>query len=142
MALTITKADVKRKLMIASGDTTYDSAIDSLIAEMQPALEYTIDSAYLSDTGNTGLQATLKLGVLEVICAEFLDQVLREMGASEEFTIAGLTVSERKERGVGLLQQGLERLAPYMKSHAPAGDMQIASSTSDEEPAMSEESVW
>ena len=79
MAITITRADVKRKCMIATSDTTYDSAIDSLISEMQPALEYGIAPEYVADTGNTGLQATLKLGILEnkVLQPEQIDRLAK-----------------------------------------------------------------
>jgi len=142
MAITITRADVKRKLMIPSADTTYDSHIDSLISETQPALEYGIDPSYLADTGNAGLQANLKLGMLEMISGEFLEQTLREIGGAEEFAIAGLTVGERKERGIALLQQGAERLAPFMRSPmAPLSEEQIKSSTEDSEPALAAE-AW
>ena len=137
MAITITRADVKRKCMIATSDTTYDSAIDSLISEMQPALEYGIADQHLADTGNTGLQATLKLGMLEIISGETLEQICREVGASEEFTISGLTLGERKERGSALIQQGTERLVPYLKSGSD-----IASTTEDAERVMADPGVW
>ena len=143
MAITITKADVKRKLMIATADTSYDSAIDTLIAELQPAAEYSIDPSYLADTGNAGLQATLKLGVLEVICGEFLEQLLREVGASEQFSIAGMTLGERKESGSALMRQGTERLAPYMKARSDSDVVQVMSSTIDSERELSDESgAW
>jgi hypothetical protein len=143
MAISITKADVKRRLMIATAETSYDSAIDSLIAEMQPAIEYHIDPSYLADTGNTGLQATLKLGVLEVVCGEFLEQTRREAGACEAFTIAGLTVGARQERGTALLQQGYDRLAPYAKVAAQdSTESLIASSTSQSEPRLPASEEW
>ena len=145
MAITITKVDVKRKCMIPASDTSYDSSIDSLIAEMQSAIEYGIGSAYLADTGNTGLQAALKLGILESISGEFLEQMCRETGASEQFSIAGLTVGERKERGMALMQQGAERLAPYLKSASMMmSETQIKSTTEDADRILSgdESAVW
>ena len=39
MAISITVAEVKDKLLIPSATTTYDTPIDSLIDLMQPALE-------------------------------------------------------------------------------------------------------
>ena len=145
MAITITKADVKRKCMIPTSDTSYDSSIDSLIAEMQPAIEYGIESAYLAETGNAGLQATLKLGILELMSGEFLEQMCREAGASEEFSVAGVTVGERKERGMALMQQGAERLAPYLKSSSSTtSETQIKSTTEDADRILSgdESAVW
>ena len=81
MAITITRAEVKRKCMIPAADTTYDFDIDALVAEMQPSIEYAIADEYLSDTGNTRLQATLKLGILEIVSGEFLQQLNRAIAA-------------------------------------------------------------
>ncbi|MDO8684907.1 MAG: hypothetical protein Q7N50_15695 [Armatimonadota bacterium] len=143
MAITIVKADVKRKLMIPSSDTSYDTSIDSLISETQPALEYGIEPSYLADTGNAGLQATLKLGILEVISGEFLEQLFREAGSTEEFSIAGLTFGERNQRGADLIQQGSERLAPYAKTQAEAAvETQIASTTLDSDRTLADCSTW
>jgi hypothetical protein len=136
MAITITKADVKRKCMIPTSDTTYDPQIDSLIAEMQAAVEYTVADAYLSDTGSIGLQAALKLGVLETIAGEFLQQLAREFGNMEQFSIGGVTIGEMKERGPALVQQGAARLAPFLKSVQPMmAESAISSSTRETEPA-------
>jgi hypothetical protein len=135
MAITITRADVKRKCMIPTSDTTYDASIDSLISEMQPAAEYTIADAYLADTGNIGLQAGLKLGVLEVISGEFLQQLARELGNMEQFSVGGVTVGEMKERGPVLVQQGAARLAPFLKSMQPMmSESEVSSTTTDVEP--------
>jgi hypothetical protein len=135
MAITITRADVKRKCMIPTSDTTYDASIDSLISEMQPAAEYTIADAYLADTGNIGLQAGLKLGVLEVISGEFLQQLARELGNLEQFSVGGVTVGEMKERGPVLVQQGAARLAPFLKSMQPMmSESEVSSTTTDVEP--------
>jgi hypothetical protein len=148
MAITITKAEVKRKCAIPSGDTTYDSDIDSLISEMQPAVEYTIAESYLNDTGNTKLQSALKLGILEIISGEFLDQLCRELGASEEFKVGGVTIGERKERGQALIMQGAARLAPFLKSMqtAPADQPSaspVQSTTGDDDRAFGlSEPVW
>lgn len=130
MAIVINAADVKRKAMIASTETTYDSSIGSLITEMQGPLEYSIADSYLTDTANTNLQATLKLGILEIITGEFLEQLRRELGATEEFSVSGVTVGASAVRGVDLIQQGATRLAPYIKSMLPIAEETVASSTS------------
>jgi len=129
MSIAITRADVKRKCMIPAADVTYDTSIDSLIAEMQPAVEFTIDDSYLVDTANTGLQAAIKLGILEVISGEFLQQLAREMGSTEEFSIAGITIGRIKEQGPALIQQGAARLAPFLKSMQPLIEESAISST-------------
>ena len=142
MSITITKADVKRKCMIPSTDETYDSSIDSLISEMQPAVVYTIADVYLSDTGNTNLQALLQLGVLEIISGEFLQQLAREMGNTEEFSVGGVTIGEMKEHGSVLIQQGASRLAPFIASIQPMmSDSGIAGTTEDVEPVFNLEDI-
>jgi hypothetical protein len=117
MAITITADDVKRKAMVNS--STYDTSITSLIAEMQAPLQYSIADIYLSDTANTYLQTTLKLGILEIITGEFLEQLRREAGATENFSAGGITIGSSSVRGVDLIQQGASRLAPYLKSTLP-----------------------
>jgi hypothetical protein len=102
--------------MISSTDTTYDSDIDSLIAEMQPGIEYTIADVYLEDVGNLRLQAVLRLGMLEIISGEFIQQLYRESGASEAVKVGSLTIGARPEHGLKLIQQGVERLRPFRKA--------------------------
>lgn len=141
MAITITAADVKRKAMIDV--TTYDTSITSLITEMQAALEYSIADVYLNNTTNTNLQATLKLGMLEIITGEFLEQLRRESGASEEFSAAGISIGASNIRGADLVQQGATRLAPYLKSVLPMISESAVSSTTVDDPAFSQdEEVW
>lgn len=143
MAITITKADVKRKCMIPSTDSSYDTQVDSLIAEMKPGIEYTIADAYLNNPDGS-LQAAITLGILEVISGEFLEQLSREPGASEQFTIAGVTIGERKEKGEQLKAQGQGRLAPFLKASQPMmSDSQVLSTTLNAENRFSvEDSIW
>jgi len=142
MAITITTAEVKRKAMVTVSD--YDASISALISETQPALEYSIADSYLAATSDTNLQATLKLGILEVITGEFLEQLRREVGAAEQFSVAGLAMGESPQRGVDLIQQGATRLAPYLKSALPMMSENLpASTTADAETEFSvEEEVW
>jgi len=144
MSISITTADVKRKAMIATADTTHDSSISSLITETQPVIEHSIASTYLADTSDSGLQATLKLGILEIITGEFLEQLARAEGALEQFGVAGLTVGESKRRGVDLIRQGAARLDPYLKSRLPMiAESGSASTTVDCETTFGlEEEVW
>ena len=130
--------------MIDSGDTTYDSAITSLISEMQPALEYSVEDSYLDDTSNTKLQATLKLGMLEIISGEFLEQLRREIGAAEQFSVSGVSVGVATEKGADLTQQGATRLAPYLKCALPMmADTASTNSSEDDEMTFSaDEEVW
>ncbi|MCC6483823.1 MAG: hypothetical protein IT209_03160 [Armatimonadetes bacterium] len=115
MSLTITKADVKRKCMIDAADTTWDAPIESLIDEMQPAIEYTLDESALNDP-EAGLQALLQLGVLELIVAEFLAQRFREAGYAEEFQVGAIRIGQLWERGKAIFEQGAARLAPFRKA--------------------------
>ncbi len=132
MAISITAADIKRKAGIDSANVSYDAGIESLIAEMQGPLEFSIADVYVSDASNTNLQATLKLGILEMIAGEFVEQLRRETGATEQFGIAGLTLGPSTVKGADLVQQGATRLAPYLKSALPMmAETSISSSTVD-----------
>lgn len=144
MAISITVADVKRKAMIGSGDTAYDSAISALISEMQPAIEHSIADCHLQNTTDTGLQAALKLGILEIITGEFLEQLRRQLGATEEFSIAGVSIGASASRGADLVQQGASRLSPYLNAALPmAVDTASSSSTADADTTFSvQEEVW
>lgn len=132
MAITITRAEVKRKCMIPSSDTTHDSDIDALITEMQPSIEYTIADTYLNDSSNTRLQAVLKLGILEVMSGEFLQQLYRELGAVESVKIGSVTIGARKDHGVKLIEQGTSRLRPFRKAIDGLSDEATISSTTSE----------
>lgn len=144
MAITISVAEVRRKAGIADSVTEHDSAISALISEMQSPLEYSIADKYLSDTTNIKLQATLKLGLLEMITGEFLEQLRREIGSSEEFSIAGLSIGESAQRGLDLIQQGATRIAPYLKSALPMiSESACSSSSADKQMKFSrDEGVW
>ena len=144
MSISITTADVKRKAMIASADTTYDSAIGSLITEMQSTLEYSIADVYLNNTGATGLQATLKLGMLEIISGEFLEQLRNEFGRMEQVVVGGVTLGPPTPRGADLIQQGATRLQPYLKAALPMLAESDAQSTTEDAQLTfeSHEEVW
>lgn len=118
--MTIAVDDVKRKCAIAAEETGFDDAIEDLIDEMQPAIERTLDPVYLNDEQDSGLQALLRLGVLELIAAEFLSQRSREPGFAEEFQVGGVRVGPFWERGKQLLELGTARLAPFRRSLADA----------------------
>lgn len=142
MAITITKAEIKRKCMIPAADTSHDTDIDALIAEMQPSIEYTIADEYLNDTGNAKLQAVLKLGTLEILSGEFLQQLYREEGASEVFSVGGMSIGSRPEHGSKLIQQGTMRLSPYQKEPAaPTLEGGISSTTRDTDRTFTGESM-
>ncbi len=142
MSITITTADVKRKAMVTTTD--YDTSIAALIAEMQPALEYSIADSYLAATTDTNLQATLKLGILEMMTGEFLEQLRREAGAAEQIAVAGVTIGAAVQTGIELIQQGATRLAPYLKSALPMMSENLpAATTEDTDPVFStDEEVW
>lgn len=144
MLISITAAEVKRKAAIDPADASYDSSIASLIAEMQGPLEYSIADCYLDDTSNTNLQATLKLGMLEMITGEFVEQLRREVGSTEQITVAGVSVGECATRGVDLIQQGATRLSPYLKSALPMmSETRSLNSSSDRELTFTKsEGVW
>ena len=111
MAVTVTAADVKRKAMITGSD--YDSRVSALIAESVPAISAAIDEMWLEST-NPNIMAALNLGALEIITGEFLEELSREAGATEEFSLPGFTLGASKEKGDKLMARGRERLKPYL----------------------------
>ncbi len=141
MSLTITRADVKRKCMIPSAETSLDDAIDDLIAEMQPAIEYTLDPDCLADTSDAALQALLQLGVLELISAELLAQRYREPGFSEELQVGSVRVGPAWERGKALFEQGSERLAPFRRHVGASESAALVLSAAPQERRFTSESM-
>lgn len=119
MALTVTRARVKEKCGISG--TTYDSTIDNLISEMVSVIEYSVRAEHIADTGNAALQATLNLSAAEIICAEFLEQLSREPGASESITIGDLGLTPSDAPAKALKSAGWRRLMPYLKADAGEG---------------------
>ena len=117
--LTVSRADVKRKLRLTTND--YDAEIDALIAEMLPALRYAIEPSRLS-AGDADLLATLNLGALEVIAGEMGATLYRELGAWTGFRIGWLQVQPPALREpadpTGLKAQGYARLKPFLKREA------------------------
>ena len=139
MSISISASDVKRKAMIPAADTSYDTDITALIGEMQPALEAEVLADYLDDTSNTGLQAVLKLGLLEIMTGEFLEQLLRAEGAGESFAAGGVTIGTPLRTGPDLIAQGRNRLAPYLA----ATNTLPVSNTANTEPVFNrEEDIW
>jgi len=130
--ITISITDIKRKCMVAETCQTYDAAIQALITEMQPALEHAIAPEYLQEDSGAGLQATLKLGMTEMLCGEFLAQRAREPGATEDFQVGQLRLGACLERGKALREQGSARLAPYLRQSPQAEDALTLASAPEE----------
>ena len=118
MSLSVTRARVKERCGVA--DTTYDSAIDNVIADYVAAIEFAIESEYIADTANVGLQATLNLGALEICCGEFYAQRFREPGAGDVLELDGISLRPLFDQSArdpsGLVLAGWSRLAPFSKS--------------------------
>ncbi len=118
MAISITVAEVKDKLLIPSATTTYDTPIDSLIDLMQPALETELEPTLLA---NASLASVIKQGMLEVIAGEFLNQRRREPGYAEDITVGTLKIGASALDGSALILQGRERLLPFLSGSLDGG---------------------
>lgn len=123
MSLTVTRARVKERCAIA--DSSYDTPIDNIISDYVSTIEYAIRPEYVADTGNTGLQATLNLGALEICSGEFIAQRLREPGAAENIEIEGIVLQSFFRRSArdpsGLVLAGWTRLKPFLKTGVDFG---------------------
>ncbi|MGQ9901256.1 MAG: hypothetical protein ACUVR1_03460 [Fimbriimonadales bacterium] len=117
--LTVSRADVKRKLRLTSNE--YDAEIDALIAEMVPALRYAMEPSYLNSS-DADLRATLNLGALEVVAGEMGATLYRELGAWAGFRIGWLQVLPPALRNpadpTGLMGRGYARLKPFLRREA------------------------
>jgi len=132
MALSVTRARVKEKCGISG--TTYDSTIDNLISEMAAVIEHFIRPEYIADTGNAGLQATLNLGATEIVCAEVLEQLAREPGASEKLIIGDLSLEPANGPAFFIRKQGWNWLKPYLKLDPAEGTNSKVSSAKGKAP--------
>ncbi len=121
MSLTISRSAIKDRCGIAAL-TEFDSAIDSLITAMIPAIETTLADGWLTNP-SAGIMATLNLAATEIVAGEFLGQLWRAPGFVDEVSAAGVTIRPRIAASdpAILKAQGLQRLAPYLKSgYVPA----------------------
>ncbi|MFQ3549972.1 MAG: hypothetical protein SNJ70_09515 [Armatimonadota bacterium] len=142
MAFSISVSDVKRKAMISSTYAGYDTAISNLISEIQPVLEYSIHPNFLEDISNSGLQATLRLGILEVITGEFIEQLKREFGKGDMVEIGGIKLGESTTNGLSLIEQGLFRLSPYTRGNISSIGETYCHTSTMEDPIFSEKENW
>ena len=113
--MTVTRARVKERCAVT--DTSYDSTIDNLIADLVPAIEFAVDPALVASS-DTGLQATLNLAALELVCGEFMALRLREPGAAEGIVLGTFELrppTRDLADPSGLKAQGTARLAPFVK---------------------------
>ena len=118
MSLTVTRAKVKEKSGVTVAD--YDSEIDNLISDWTPVVEFAIQESAIADTGNSGLQSTLNLGMAELIAGELLAQLGRRPGACDHVTIEAISLNPFVYKNPldpsGLKRQGLARLRTYLRT--------------------------
>lgn len=116
MGLAVDYQRVKVKCGITGSE--YDSAINALISEHVPVLEFAINPTFLADTGNAGLVATMNLSATEIVCGEFVAERLRVPGASDTLKIGEVTLNPLKMEDsmvLNLISVGWERLRPFLK---------------------------
>ncbi len=115
MPITVTVTRVREKAAITG--TAYDARITTLIAELVPVIEYSVERRFVDDP-NTQLVATLNLAATEVIAGEITAEIAREPGASESLSFGWFELSPAwrdLNDPFGLKRQGLARLTPYLK---------------------------
>lgn len=130
MALSVTRARVKERCGIT--DTSYDTIIDNLITDYVPVIEYAVRVEHMADI-TAGLQGTLNLGALELICGEFLCLLLREPGAYDELRVGDVMISplaKPASDAYGLKRQGVARLNAYLKTGSVLSNVDGISSMS------------
>jgi hypothetical protein len=116
MSLSVTRAKVKA--MCGIDDSDYDSAIDTLIADIVPVIEFSLKPEHIAATGDTGLQATLNLAAAEIVSGEFVAQISRKPGAADAIQIGDVKISPylaEVNDPSGLKAQGEARLRPFLR---------------------------
>ncbi|MBL8065732.1 MAG: hypothetical protein JNM34_07725 [Chthonomonadaceae bacterium] len=116
MSLTVTLSNIKSKAGVLTSE--YDTKASALISELVPVLEFALEPAFLNDTANIGLQATLNLGATEYVAGELTAQLAREPGGSDSLLFGWLELRpsfRSLEDPYGLKAQAVARLAPFLK---------------------------
>ena len=118
MPLTISLEAVRSKCGLA--DTDFDSLILALIAEQRPAIEEMIRPDAMS-----GSLVVLNLGATEIVAGEFLAQLCRQPGWSDQIVVQGLAIHPYVGRDpldpFGLKAQGWGRLRGYLRVDPTVG---------------------
>ncbi len=113
------------KLLCGISDGSQDTAVSALIALEQPALEYALDPAILTNSAlDAGLLATLVLGVSEVLAGGYIATQGRNPASPPQqtaFHLSSLAVSTKPlvlptVTGPALTATGLSRLTPFTRS--------------------------
>lgn len=118
MSLSVGVARVRERCGLETFD--HDAAIQSLINETLPAIEYAVRPEHVADTANSGLQHTLNLAALEIVSGEFFAQLCRMPGFAEAVVVSGLEIrpfvgSDARDPS-GLIAQGWTRIRPFLRS--------------------------
>lgn len=115
MSIAIDYQRVKAKCGITGTD--YDSTINSLISEFVPVIEYALQPEILADPDDD-LEATLNLGATEIVCGEYLAQLMREPGAMDEVQLGDVHIKPIRledSKALDLAAAGNLRLKPFLK---------------------------
>ena len=107
ITLTADSTRVKQKCQITG--TALDASISNIISEITPVVEFAIRDEALAST-DSGLQSTIDLGVLEIVCAEVLEERVRLSTAAMDPGQLFLMAADRLRR------RGWARLQPYLKA--------------------------
>lgn len=104
-------ARVRDKCRISDG--SMDTHIATLVDELQPVIQFAIRPEVVAST-DASLVATLNLAITEIVCAELLEERVRDASiltsSTPDSSMVGLRVSDR------LRHRGWLRLKPYLKS--------------------------
>lgn len=113
LALTVSRDRIKERCGVSGSD--FDVIIDNLIADLVPAIEFSIQNDYINDTANTGLQSLLTYAATEIVTGECFAQMSRQFGFREKIRVGELSI----ESSTPLDDQsakGWSRLRPFLKT--------------------------
>lgn len=127
MALSVSRARVKERC--GESGTAFDTAIDHLIEDHLPAIEFAIRDDWIA-SGDAGVVATLNVGALEILTGEFMALRFRQPGAADH--VRDGEVETVPYRGYdpadpyGQVRVGWRRLRPYLKQNGLISDTILA----------------
>jgi hypothetical protein len=109
------------KLLCGFVDTTQDAGVTALIALQQPALEYALDPAILTNSGvDTGLSALLTLGVSEALGGDYLASLGRTI------TTTGLLTAQTLNTAINTLETDNAGATQFVQQTFKLGNLEVA----------------
>ena len=105
----------KIKSICGLGDSSYDTIVDNFIEIYKTPLENQIKEEFIN---NIEIKTVIDTGICEIISGCILDSIDRNTKESE-ISLSSFTYKEKKISGNSLIEQGYNKLKPFLKDYTP-----------------------